>query len=79
MKQRGFDLGWMGSAKFAAFMKKDDEEIGEDPEVARAGEVARATRRACPAPIKSGLNSRASSPLQRTGSPLSAFADASAD
>ncbi len=29
MKQRGFDLVWMDSKKFAAFMKEDDAEIGK--------------------------------------------------
>jgi tripartite-type tricarboxylate transporter receptor subunit TctC len=28
MTKRGFDVAWMGSAEFAAFLKKDDEEIG---------------------------------------------------
>ena len=28
MTKRGFDLAWMGSTEFAAFLKKDDEEIG---------------------------------------------------
>ena len=28
MNKRGFDLAWMGSTEFAAFLKKDDEEIG---------------------------------------------------
>jgi tripartite-type tricarboxylate transporter receptor subunit TctC len=28
MGKRGFDVAWMGSAEFAAFLKKDDEEIG---------------------------------------------------
>jgi tripartite-type tricarboxylate transporter receptor subunit TctC len=29
MKQRGFDLVWMDSAKFAAFMKTDNEDVGK--------------------------------------------------
>ena len=28
MTKRGFDVAWMGSAEFAQFLKKDDEEIG---------------------------------------------------
>jgi len=28
MAKRGFDVAWMGSVEFAAFLKKDDEEIG---------------------------------------------------
>ena len=28
MSKRGFDVAWMGSTEFAAFLKKDDEEIG---------------------------------------------------
>ena len=28
MAKRGFDVAWMGSTEFAAFLKKDDEEIG---------------------------------------------------
>ena len=28
MTKRGFDVAWMGSTEFAAFLKKDDEEIG---------------------------------------------------
>jgi len=28
MTKRGFDVAWMGSVEFAAFLKKDDEEIG---------------------------------------------------
>ena len=41
MKQRGFDLVWMDSAKFAAFMKTDNEDVGQDAEDARVGEVAK--------------------------------------
>ena len=29
MKQRGFDLVWMDSSKFAAFMKTDNEDVGK--------------------------------------------------
>ena len=29
MKQRGFDLVWMDSARFAAFMKTDNEDVGK--------------------------------------------------
>jgi tripartite-type tricarboxylate transporter receptor subunit TctC len=29
MKQRGFDVVWMDSAKFAAFMKDDNQDIGK--------------------------------------------------
>jgi tripartite-type tricarboxylate transporter receptor subunit TctC len=29
MAKRGFDLAWMGATEFAAFLKKDDEEIGK--------------------------------------------------
>jgi hypothetical protein len=29
MKTRGFDLVWMDSAKFAAFMKTDNEDVGK--------------------------------------------------
>jgi tripartite-type tricarboxylate transporter receptor subunit TctC len=41
MKQRGFDLVWMDSAKFAAFMKTDNRGRGRNPQDAGVGEIGK--------------------------------------
>ena len=50
MNKRGFDLIYMDSAKFAEFMKTDNQDNGNDAEVARAGEEVRTEQPPLPLP-----------------------------